>query len=521
MQQTGTDRSHWVEAALHHYRQRQYQLSEAAALKALQQQPDDANTLLIAGLAISNQGRQQEAIAILEHAVDIAPAEANIHYNLGVLYAEAGDMERAMLAYRACLDLDEQHQGALWNYADLLRLNEHFELALAYFRKIRRWGLSLDEGHLAHRIGVTLHALGRDREAAGVLREALRSGLEESAVTCWEYAHVALHMGDYKNGWQAYDHRFDAGYRTSVTCHPFDYPRWKEQGLRGKTLLIHGEQGLGDEMMFAGVIPELIDEAEKIVLACQPPLVRLFRNSMPRLTVLPHRVVTAPAARQLQSSGLAEEIDYQIPIGSLARFRRDSAAQFPAHGGYLHADAADIEMFAERLRQRAPNMREHFRVGLMWGANPATETGWGARRSQQKSIPVPELAPLAAANGKLLFVSLQNHERGHEAALAPELGLIDFSRFLTDMADTAALIANLDLVITVDTSIAHLAGAMGIPTWVMLMERCDWRWLRDTGKSPWYPSVRLFRQPRQGAWQPVVEEITEALDLHIQEAASR
>ena len=153
----------------------------------------------------------------------------------------------------------------------------------------------------------------------------------------------------------------------------------------------------------------------------------------------------------------------------------------------------------------------------MWGANPSKDVKWGRERSLRKSILIEKLIPLAKYCDDIQFVSLQNRDAGQEAALAPELGLLDLHVHLQDMADTAALMKNMDLVISVDTSIAHLAGSMGMPVWILLMEQADWRWQHHDDKSIWYSSARLFRQRTQGRWDEVVDELDQALGQWIQD----
>lgn len=489
--------SDWLQHAYQRFHAGDAAQAAALAERALRDRADDAEALQVLALSLCAQGRHPQALPILEYACECAPRDAQLHYNLGVTCQELGLPAQALAAYRQCLQLAPQHNDALWNCGDLLRLDEQFDAAAECFGKLLAAHAQYPGLH--HRMAVALHGAGRDEESAQHFRAELEGQPLNAALTHWEYSHLLLRMGQFEAGWRSYDQRFIAG--ISVACHPFPQPRWAGQALKGKTLLVHGEQGLGDELMFASIIPELIKEGARIVLACQSPLVDLFRQSFPAADVRPHTVYAQPA----DVSDVP--VDYQIPIGSLARYRRKRREQFAGVEAYLKAAPERSNEFHQLLSAYAQPLK----VGVMWGANPAHGVTWGQRRSQQKSIPVQLLEPLAAARNDVCFVSLQNRERGGEALLAPALQLVQCQNELNTMADTAALIANLDLVISVDTSVAHLAGAMGKPVWIPLMQRADWRWLREGETSYWYPSARLFRQKTQGDWQPVIAAMQHAL----------
>lgn len=492
----------WLQQAARHLHAGEARQAEALAERALNGNDQDAPALQVLALALAMQDRRPEAIALLERVIALTPQDAQAHYNLAVSYQECGLVGQAMLAYRECLRRQPDHGDALWNYSDLLRLNQLFEPAVAGFQRLLALGLAYPG--LRHRLAVALHGAGRDREAEAWFQAELADQPLHPALTQWEYAQLLLVQGRSAEGWAAYDHRFDAGI---AVAQPYPYPRWQGEALHGKTLLVHGEQGLGDELMFASLLPELLAEGAQLILACQPPLQALLQHSFPEARVLPHRARHSPA-------DIEGPVDYQIAIGSLPRYRRLHEADVQRQSPHLRADAERVAGFAAHLREHAADAGQRLKVGLAWGANPARDVDWGRRRSQQKSLPVSLLEALAPARPDALFVSLHNAEIAPEAAFAPALNLVDCHRELRDMADTAALIANLDLVISVDTSIAHLAAGLGKPVWIPLMQRADWRWLRDTDRSPWYPTARLFRQTRQGDWSAVVADLVRALAEH-------
>lgn len=495
-----------IQEATQLYTARDYAKAEAACLEILERQPDHGQALLIAGLAALNTGRPALGIATLEHACRVQPGSALYHYNLAVSLNDVGRPAEALVHYQSCLRLQPGHADALWNGGELLRMRERFDIAAAYFEQLLPQAFKYRG--LYHRLAVCYTYLGRTAAAEEMFKQELALGPFDESLTLWEYSHLLLVVGDFARGWTAYDRRFDSP-KTSVTAHPFPFPRWNGEALNGKTLLVHGEQGLGDELMFASIVPDLLAKVTagngRLLLACSPSLVRIFARAWPQAVVLPHIQGQAPAA--LAPFG---RIDFQIPVGSLARHFRNSKTSFGESRPYLYSDPQRMAYYRQKIAELAPGAAPRLRAGLVWGTNPALHHRKAAARASQKSIPIRALAPLAAVPG-MQFVSLQNSELGAMAAELPELNPLDFADDLLDFAETAALIDCLDLVITVDTSVAHLAGAMGKPTWLLLMKHADWRWGRNEEDSPWYRSVRQFRQTVQGEWAPVVEKVRVAL----------
>lgn len=481
-------------------------------------------------LAANDAGMYDLALSHAQMAVQIDPYQPLYRYNLAVDLNLRGRENEAAIHYQVCLRQEPDHQNALWNYGEMLRLAEHFDLAAVLLERFAANGGNYPALH--HRLAVTYGALGWDDKAeAHFIRELGASDMPD-ALTRWEYALFLLSRERFEQGFANYERRFQAGGRNSVFCHPFDIPLWHGQLTRGSTLLVHGEQGLGDEMMFASLLPEVLASARqsqsRIILAVKPPLVQLFSMCFPDAVVRPHRV--GSAALDVSEFGA---INWQVPIGNLAvLFRRKlddfKLGQLP----YLFADSQRAKWYADQLElMEPPKMptsargttepaRPVLRVGLMWGSNPAPVNDKFVRWSQQRSIPVQMFERLAHLVPHLRFVSLQNRERGHEAALAPKLDIFDFSEQQTDFFETAALIQNLDLVISVDTSIAHLAGAMGKETWVPLMSRADWRHGHLRSHSYWYSNTRYFHQSANGDWAPVVDALADALEERLQQTTS-
>lgn len=306
-----------------------------------------------------------------------------------------------------------------------------------------------------------------------------------------------LLAGDFARGWEGYDlRRLSAEYARA----PAGIPRWDGTPLAGRRLLVTREQGLGDEIMYASMIPELLAQAGGVVLECDPRLAPLLRRAFPAATVFG----TEPGGG-LPASIAPASIDVQIEAGSLARLLRRRAADFPRHEGYLRADPAQVVRWRERLAELGPGLK----VGIAW-------TG-GVRRTRRelRSLDLEQLLPLLRVPG-VRFVSLQYtaDARDDIEALRARHG-IDIAHWPEAIADydqTAALAGAVDLVVSVCTSLVHLAGALGRPAWVLVPVGPEWRYGNTGTTMPWYPSVRLFRQTAYRDWEPVIAAV--AAELH-------
>jgi len=374
--------------------------------------------------------------------------------------------------------------------------------------------------NLVLRLATELHAQRRTDQAepwfarAMALCEAHESLASKTAQTSWEYAMQKLLAGNYQEGWKYYDARLANPAHASIF--PFTQRRWRGENLAGKTILVHGEQGIGDEIMFASILPEIIAEAEHVIIACAPQLQALFERSFPQTSVesLPRELaLSATNINDKQPRWLEKypAIAYQCPIGSLARWRRKHSGDFPKKTGYLITSSAKRSIFREKLaylsKSEAENENRDSKplIGLAWQANLNTGA-MGVR----KSLPSRALTPLLEITG-VQFVSL--HLMQIEQALSKEASnkLIKMGHELHSFDDTAALVAELDLVISVDTATAHLAAALDKPTLVPLWFAADWRYGHLRNDCDWYPNMQLFRQTSPGDWSPVLTKLISAI----------
>ncbi len=289
-------------------------------------------------------------------------------------------------------------------------------------------------------------------------------------------AMVYLQQGHFEQGWSDYEYRW----KLAASPRPYQHrqPQWRGESLEGKTILLYTEQGLGDTLQFARYIPMVAKQAGRVYLVCQPALERLFLQ-WPSVHLLTDLYERLPA------------YDLHCAVTSLPLAFGTRLDSIPAQVPYLLPDPALAERWSRRLGATG-----RLRVGLAWAGNPLHQN------DRQRSIALSRLAPpLAQLADRVAFYSLQKGDAAGKGREVPELNLVDLDTELNDFTDTAAAISCLDLVISVDTAVAHLAGALGVRVWTLLAFASDWRWLLDRTDSPWYPTMRLFRQRTAGDWE--------------------
>jgi tetratricopeptide (TPR) repeat protein len=422
---------------------------EAAASfqNALNLRPDDAEALASLGNALREQGKLDEAEARYQDALRLRPDYAEVRNNLGSVFQEQGKLGEAEASYREALRLRPAFVEALTN------------------------------------LGNALREQGRPGEAAASYEEATRLRPDDAEARV-NLGMTRLLMGDFERGWPEYEWRRRA---RGLPEHPSGRPRWDGTPLEGKAILLRAEQGLGDTIQFVRYAPMVRERGGVVLLECQPPLRALLAD--------------APGVdRVVAPGGPGPEFAVEAPLPSLPGILGTTGETIPARVPYLGADAGRVGRWRRELEDPAG-----FRVGIVWRGNPKHP------RDRQRSIPLVLFEPLAGLPGVRL-VSLQKGP-GAEQLDAPgwRRSILDLGGRLEDFADTAAVLANLDLLIACDTAVAHLAGALGLPAWVALPSDPDWRWLLGRDDSPWYPSLRLFRQDRPGDWGGVFGRIAREL----------
>ncbi len=416
-----------------------------SCMRALALDPNRPTTLTQMGSALIELGRFKEAVDALKRALTLKPDSTPALVALGIWFERKGDLDSALDSYRNALGLDPKLANAELHVGLIHLLNGDLENACAFLEKVRQ--IEPDSAEARAFLGL-----------------------------------VHLKQGKFPVGFQEYESRWRTNYGLRFG-RTLPQPLWKGEPLQGSRILLHAEQGMGDTMQFIRYLPLVAARgAGKVVLEVQPRLHRLLAQT-PGADCVISRDTSLPP------------VDWQCPLLSLPLALGTVLDSIPADVPYIHADAVQ----AETWRQRMPS--DSLRVGLAWAGNPLhPHEFW-------RSIPMAYLAPLTHLEGTR-FYSLQMGAPAKQLGeMGREVRLIDLQHEQNDFADAAAIVANLDLVISIDTSIAHLAGAMGKPVWILLSKSSDWRWMVDREDSPWYPTARLFRQSKLGSWQDVLARV--------------
>lgn len=445
--------------------------------------------LMLTG-ALMQENRTEEAEQTLNDLLRIAPDNPSALNNLGVVLRKLKRETEAEAAYRRALDISPGDAGMLSNYGTLLLEMERVDEAIAQFRKAIEIKPDFGEAHL--NLGLALRTQMRLDEAVVAAREGarLRPDLPEAHAGLGE---VLLLTGVLAEGFREYEWRSRMAEFPSPR-RDFDRPLWDGVMRPGMTLLVHDEQGVGDTIQFVRFAQLAHRRGMRVIVECNTQLTRLL-TGMADVDQVAGRFSPLPP------------YDAHIPLLSLPQHLDVSLATIPADIPYLRAEPALVESWGRRIAA-APG--RGLRVGLAWAGSPEH------RNDRNRSLALSQLAPLGAVSN-VSFFSLQKGAGAQQTANPPPgLTLTDLGPEIGNFADTAAILEHLDLLVTVDTSVAHLAGALGRPVWVLLPFFPDWRWLSDTELSPWYPAMRLFRQPRPQTWAPVIDRLAGAL----QEAAA-
>lgn len=430
--------------------------------------------------ALEDAGRLAEAARSYRETLALWPQNSDVHVNLGCVLQELGQLEEAAGCFRKAVELEPGFVEAQANLGGALREMGRLDEALMWGRRAVETAPGLPAAHV--NLGATLERLGHMDEVTACYRRAL-SLQPNLPVAHNNLALALLAKGEMAAGWDEYEWRWQMPKMRDNQRH-FPQPLWRGEAAAGKTLLIHAEQGFGDTLQFCRYATLAAARGLRVVMEVQEPLARLLRGVRGVVLVI-GRGETPP------------DFDFHVPMLSLPRIFGTRLDTIPGAGAYLEADKAMEAAWRGRLAALGGQGR---RVGLVWAGSPALAA------DRQRSIPPECLAPIFELPG-FVFFNLQKTGPAAPAAFP----LHDFMNEMDDFAATAALIANLDLVIAADTAVAHLAAAMGKPVWLMDRFAPCWRWLTGRRDSPWYPTLRIYRQPRPDDWPSVIAEITGGL----------
>lgn len=495
--------------------------AEARYRAALSKRPDFAAAWVNLGCLNREQGREAAAETALSRALALQPNLISGWINLAILERERGRFRQAQDCLRKAFELNPDQVETLIAWCRFCAAQSDLPGARAWLQ----WALARSPGNEeAHNMeGILLHAEGRFDEAVTAFEraealgsrvaasnrgnsllgldrneEALRAhetAVEHDPVNAgakYNLALTRLRLGDWRRGWSGYEARWHFR-EVHRTPRRFSVPRWQGEPLAGRRILLHAEQGLGDTIQFCRYAILVAERGGLPILQVQKPVEHLLRS-------LP--VVRAGHAEVSLLDAALPPLDLECPLMSLPAVFATTVETVPWPGPYL---AAETESAAEKLRQ-FPSVASGRRIGLAWAGNPR----YKADRS--RSTCLRTLLPLLRAV-RATWISLQKGEPATQlSALPRDLSVLDASSGDQDLAETAATIATVDLVVTTDTSIAHLAGAMGKPVWILLPHFADWRWMQNSGTTPWYPTARLFRQTTPGDWRGVIDRVIPLLN---------
>jgi Flp pilus assembly protein TadD len=453
------------------------QLAEAEYRQQLAKNPDRVDVLQALAVLLGARGEFEESAEFLARALQVSPNDPHLHNDLGVTLERAGRFTRAVESYRRSLQLEPRFHQTWTNLANSLLHSGD----LAGAQEASRHALQLEPTYAPalNVLGSALVEIGRPAEAIIEFRRAIALSPSEPE-THTNYAMALLQCGDFENGLKEYEwrrHRPDPMFQRAGRP-------WDGSNPQGRTLFLYGEGGLGNMIQFARYIPLLSNRGAKVVVECQAELASLMTGIRGVSRVVPRG--THPGA-----------YDAHCPLASLPALFGTRLDTIPAAVPYLNLDQKKVEKWQSLVQQVSG-----FRVGVCWkGSRPIDEP-------RSRSLDPLWLASLSNLPG----VSLINLQHGETAP--PELRLNTLAGLepqSMELHDVAAVIASLDLVVSCDTSIAHIAGALGKPVWVVIGNAGSWRWMRDRDDSPWYPTMRLFRQPKAGDWADCIERIAAVL----------
>jgi Flp pilus assembly protein TadD len=457
--------------------------------KALALAPDIAEAHCNLGVLLQDQGKFDEAVESFRRVVELKPDFADAHSGLGKALHGLGRREEAASCFRRAIEL----KPAEADFKNSLGVVLHDQGLSAEPIELFRQALAIrpNFAEALFNLGRALRDLGRFDEARGLFQSALEIKPD------LPHAHVGLGLlmlihGDYSNGWTKYEWRWKAG---QMVQRHYAQPSWNGEPLTGKTILLHAEQGLGDTIHFIRYAKLVKALGATVVVECQKPLVKLLA-SCPGIDVL------------LAAGDDLPFFDFHSSLMSLPRIFRTDLATIPDRVPYIFAEDELIALWRKKLEAIYG-----FRIAINWRGEP------GKLDSERRAIPLPAFAPLTKLDGARL-ISVHKGEGQAELVAARDSMPIedigeDFDTAHGAFMDTAAVMKNVNLVITSDTSTAHLAGALGVPVWLALPHVHDWRWLLDRTDSPWYPTIRLFRQKSPGDWAGVFAEIKAVLLEHL------
>ena len=443
--------------------------------QAVALQPNNADAHCHRGVALTKLGRLDEAAQAFDEAIRINPRHAVALVQRASARVKSGAMKEALSDYQTAINIDPSNADFYFNQGFALQEADQLDAALESYQTAVR--LNPDNTAAQNNLAALLQTLDRLDEAFSHFDHAIKLGHTEAR---WNKGVALLLKGDYAEGWPLFEARWEVDLGLVHT--PFIEPRWTgREDLNGKTILLHPEQGFGDTIQFCRYASLVADLGANVILEVPQRLVELAN------TLRGPKIVIACGDER-------PAFDYQCPLMSLPLAFQTTLTRVPAHVPYLSATAERIATWQQRL---GPKRRK--RVGIVWRGSPHN------KNDRYRSMRLQELTPIFEADFE--FYSIQKDVTADEQAILASFGVHDLSADQRDFADAAAICHHMDLIVTVDTAVAHLSGAMGLPTWILICHAPDWRWMLHRTDCPWYPTAKLYRQLALNQWASPVNQI--------------
>lgn len=453
-----------------------------AGQRAAELAPQASESWSNLGLALASANKFDQAFQALNRALELTPQRAEVHHNLGYAYSRAGKIAEAEAAYKKALEINPSFVGAQRNLAALYDESNNIPASIeALNRSLEMWPQDLEGWTNLSSL------LRRSKDYEGAVRAADRA-LQINPSHPNGHGNRGLAMlstGEYEKGFADYEWRWQCD-DFSTPKRDFTQPMWDGSDPKGRKIFVHSEQGYGDILQFSRYIPMLEARGATVYFEVLLQLRTLMQSLKGNIKIV-------------LGGTKAPDFDLHVPLLSLPRIFKTTFQSIPAQVPYLSVDPVKLDQW----KQKISTIDGRKKVGLIWAGN--------VKPDASRTCPLAQLAPLGSVDG-VTFVSLQKREGPHSNDTPPAgFRMVDVAGDLKDFGDTAAAMLNLDLVLTIDTAASHLAGAIGKNAWVMLPWAADWRWLDNRSDSPWYPTLRLFRQPTRGDWPAVAAQLEQAL----------
>ncbi len=471
--------------------------------RAIRIEPE--NTVLNKNLAraLVTEGRYEEGLKYYSRVATLLPENSEAYYDIACTYLKMGDADKAELHFNCALSLNQNNVNARVNLGGLLRMQGRHPEAIKHYELALKMSPTLREALTG--LGLALQETGNLVTARKVLDRATNL-YPEDADAHFNKALCHLINADYERGWTEYEWRWK---RPGKQPRNFNHPIWRGEPLGNRTILIYAEQGIGDEIMFSSCLPDIQAQARHVIIDCEPRLAPLFSRSFPRATI--HGRYQNTTDTRIDHG---VRIDMQSPAGSLPLYLRKTTSDFPNTGSYLVADPHTRAGWEKRLNMPGKGLK----IGISWkgGGTPLTNSTRSIELKCWHEILKQE---------RVHFINLQHGESRREADDIKNQTGVTIHSFpeidpLIELDNFAALISAMDLVISIDNSTVHLAGALGVPVWLLLPVVPDWRWTMEGDKTPWYSSVRMFRKQQGQKWEDLLITVSEELAALLRTAQS-